>query len=136
SEINSNYIELLEKYLNSENNYNYQFSLKFSEGIKNTSDLLFKYQKTKSLNKLWSFYLQTYIYQENKKENTDEVNLERNEVFINTLYHIYSNTDIQFKILVLDIEYKNWKSLNQQDNFSEILHLIHPSPKLILEISK
>lgn len=135
-EIHSNYIILLEKYLNSENNYNYQFSLKFSEGIKNTSDLLFKYQKTKSLNKLWYFYLQTYIYQENQKNNTDEVNLERNEVFINTLHHIYSNTDIQFKTQILDIDYKNWKFLNQQENFSEILHLIHPSTKLISEISK
>ncbi|MDY0088757.1 MAG: P-loop NTPase fold protein [Flavobacteriaceae bacterium] len=136
SEIHSNYIELLERYLKNEINYNYQFGAKFSEGIKNTSDLLFKYQKTKSLNRLWYFYLQTYIYQENKKENTDEVNLERNGVFIDTLYHIYSNTDIQFKTQILNIDYKNWKSLNQQDNFPDIHHLIHPSTQLISEISK
>lgn len=134
SEINSNYIKLLERYLNNVSDYNYQFSSKFSEGIKNTSDLLFKYKKTNSLNKLWNFYLKIYYSQKSEPIVPDYS--KDSSVFIDTLYYIYNSTKIEFKTQVLDIKYEKWKSINQQNNFEEILHLIHPSTELILEISK
>lgn len=134
SEINSNYIKLLERYLNNVSDYNYQFSLKFSEGIRNTSDLLLKYQKTKSLNRLWHFYLKIYLSQEGEVVRPDYS--ENSSIFTDTLYHIYNSTKIEFKTQILDVKYENWKSINEQNNFEKILHLIHPSTQLISEISK
>lgn len=57
SDIRPNYIKYTEKYLLTEKDFNYQFDEKFSIDIRNTSELLFKYEKFNSLKKLWNFYV-------------------------------------------------------------------------------
>lgn len=135
SEIGGDYILLMGKYLYKELNYNYLFDRNFSNDIKNASVLFFKYNKVKYLEGIWNLYLKVYLFHENKSEGNQKVDNERVELLVDTLHFIYINTKVEFKTKVIDVDYDSWIAINKQTKFLEILHLIHPSSKIISLLS-
>lgn len=134
--INSNFITLLARYLNSEKENNYLFDENFGIDIKNTSDIFIKYARQESIIKLWSFFIRVYEFQEKTDEGSIEITKERAIIFINTLIHISETSKYDFDIKKLKINFVKWNILNKNDKFLKISRYIHPTDLLIIETSK
>lgn len=133
-EIDSNYISLLEKYLDKNEDYNYLIDTSFSTNIKSTSNLFAKYNRNNKIAILWDFFIEVYINQENKKEDSKLYNLELNEIFISTLYYILKSGDVKLSNRKINVSFESWKDINAQSQFLNISYLIHPSDELLKEI--
>lgn len=131
--IDDNFIPLLSKYLNKEKDYNYSFDEEFAKDIKNASKLFFKFSKEIDAENTWSLFIKVYEYEENKNETSEESNDKRNKIFVDTLFHIFNATKIDFKVKVLNIRFENWRELNKHNDFSKISMFFQPSQQNITD---
>ena len=135
SNINSNFITLFAKYLNNEKESNYAFNDNFGVDIKNASDLFLKYSREESINKLWSFFISVFEYQEKNNDDSIEIKNEKAIIFINTLTHIIETSKHPYSIKKLKINFINWNILVRSKQFIKISKYIHPTDLIINETS-
>ncbi|MDY0989653.1 P-loop NTPase fold protein [Flavobacterium sp. CFBP9031] len=133
-EIYRNYVSLLEKYLVKNEDYNFSLDFDFCNNMKSASTLLAKYNRTEKIGTLWNFFIETYLNQENKKESQNINNLELNEIFIETLNHIFESSNRMLVNRKLNVSFESWRNMNVQSQFSNISLLIHPSDEILKQI--
>jgi len=133
SNIKSDFIPLLIKYIKSEKNFNIAFTQKLNTDIKNSIDILFEYDTIDEIENLFGVYVKFFHFYEKNSESGDN---QRLELFVETVSYFSNKCQDKLKSIRLEVDYQKWLLLNNTKGFKNINKLIHCSNDNILLASK
>ncbi|UGS22084.1 P-loop NTPase fold protein [Flavobacterium cyclinae] len=106
---------------NYSDNLNSLLKLKYTNAV----DLLLRYNKIKEINSLWLKFIK--IFQESDKNN--EIDIEKENIFIDTAYYFIQNTKMEFPQKELNLRLETWKKISTNPKYNLISKCFYPTVK-------